>query len=72
MPPRKANTVIVGFILQGRPYVLMDEETPFAWPSISAARNSVDSLIENRHAALKAADSIVITDLDSGQSEVFL
>ena len=72
MAKRKPNTVIVGFVLQGMPYVLMQEDDVFAWPTISAAKNSVDSLIRERHAALRAAESIVVTDLDSGESDLIL
>jgi len=74
MPWKRVKPVIVGFILQGRAYVLMngspDCDEPETFLTIGKASEFVSDIIRKGHMALKAAESIVITNLDTGESHV--
>lgn len=71
MAENTLKPVIIGFILQGRPYVMMDDDNVLGFVQFSDARDYLRA-VQPVHVALKAADSIIITDLDTGESVGYL
>ncbi len=68
------GTVIVAFLLQGRPLVLTDYEIdengrPCRFASLEAAKAEVSRC---ETPGLRAAESIVAVDLETGESELLL
>jgi hypothetical protein len=69
MPKRKPlkKTVIL-LVVQGQPRILMDEELeyPAAWESI---HDAINFTCTNRHLLVEAAESIMVVDLATGETE---
>lgn len=71
--PRKKKRLqtIITFLLQGKPFVIMDEELeyPHGFESIDAARKWVTDAAGTGR-GIARAESIVVVDLDSGETAV--
>ena len=66
------NSVIITFILHGQVQVMGDEtgQEVAAWPDFETVYALLDEQAD-MHAGLKAAETIVIVDVDTGSAEVW-